>query len=91
MKINCIIKNEQIEHNENYIKELDLSDYKFMIGEIILYDGKEVIIEEALDELLKLTIDTSKKNGKKGDKKTIWVETDDPKIEIKDNKWKHFN
>ena len=90
-KINCIIKNEQIEHNENYIKELDLSDYKFMIGEIILYDGKEVIIEEALDELLKLTIDTSKKNGKKGDKKTIWVETDDPKIEIKESKWKHFN
>ena len=83
--INKIIKNEIIDDNKNYDSEINYySDYTFIIGDIILYDGKEVIIEEALDELIKITIESNTKNGKKSDKKTMWIETDDPKITIKE-------
>ena len=83
--INKIIKNEIIDDNKNYDSEINYySDYTFIIGDLILYDGKEVIIEEALDELIKITIESNTKNGKKSDKKTMWIETDDPKITIKE-------
>ena len=85
-KIQCIINNEPID--EKYKNEKDLSDYKFNIGDSILYDGKEVVIEEALDEAIKIIIDKNSKNGKKKgtyiEKEEIWIETDSPKIELKD-------
>ena len=90
-KLTSILKNEPIK-NKIYEKDIDLSDFKFMIGDVIVYDGQESVIEEALDELLKITIDVNKKNGKKKggaiDRKEIWIETDDPKIEIKELKGK---
>ena len=90
-KLTSILKNEP-NKNKIYEKDIDLSDFKFIIGDVILYDGQECVIEEALDELLKITIDINKKNGKKKggaiDRKEIWIETDDPKIEIKELKGK---
>ena len=83
-KIRNIINNGAIGKIENYEKEIDLTDFQFIIGDIILYDKKEYYIEEALDELLKIS------NGKnnKGEKKEIWIEIDNPKIEIKELKGK---
>ena len=90
-KLTSILKNEP-NKNKMYEKDIDLSDFKFIIGDVIFYDGQECVIEEALDELLKVTIDVNKKNGKKKggaiDRKEIWIETDDPKIEIKELKGK---
>ena len=90
-KLTSILKNEPSK-NKIYEKDIDLSDFKFIIGDVIFYDGQECVIEEALDELLKITIDVNKKNGKKKggaiDRKEIWIETDDPKIEIKELKGK---
>ena len=79
------IKNGKFDKNVKYEEEKDLMDFKFIIGDVILYDGKEAIIEEALDESLKIAVDTNKKN-----KKELWVDTDNPKIEIKELKQK-FN
>ena len=86
-KLTSILKNET-NKNKIYENDIDLSDFKFIIGDVILYDGQESAIEEALDELLKITIDAHKKNGKKRggviDRKEIWIETDDPKIQFKE-------
>ena len=46
-----------------------------------------------MDESIKITIEKGKKNGKKKgaiEKEEIWVETDSPKIEIKDLQWKYI-
>ena len=68
-----------------YEKDIDLSDFKFIIGDIIYYDEEETIIEEALDEMIKIKInDKSNKQG--NNKKEIWVGTDSPKIRIKELK-----
>ena len=86
-KINTIknlINNETINIIEKYEYELEISDFQFIIGDVILYNNKEYVIEEALDEALKITIDSNKKNGKK----EIWIDIDDPKIEIKELKGK---
>ena len=86
MKIKSLINNEPIE--DKFKIEKDLTDFKFIIGDIILYDGKEVVINEALDESLKIMIEKNKKNIKKkstiNDKEEVWIETDSPKIEIKE-------
>ena len=86
MKIKSIINNEPIE--DKFKIEKDLTDFKFIIGDIILYDGKEVVINEALDEALKIMNEKNKKNIKKkstiNDKEEVWIETDSPKIEIKE-------
>ena len=86
LKINNLLKNEI--GNLNDKKEINLFDFKLIIGDVILYDNKEVVIEEALDELIKITIsiDTNKRNSKI--KKEMWIEIDDPKIEIKELKGK---
>ena len=76
------IKNEKI-----YEKDLELSDFKFIIGDVILYEGKERVIEEALDEELKISVDidmkNNNKNGNNVNKRDIWIEIDNPTIEIK--------
>ena len=86
------IKNGKFDKNIKYEEEKDLLDFKFIIGDVILYDGKEAIIEEALDESLKIIVDTNRKNGKEkggiNNKKEIWIEIDNPKIEIKELKQK---
>ena len=80
-KISNLFRNEV--SDLNFKKEINLLDFQFIIGDIILYNNKEVAIEEALDEFLKIniSIETNKKNCKM--KKEIWIEIDDPKIEIK--------
>ena len=80
-KINNLFRNEITDLNEK--KEINIFDFQFIIGDVILYDNKEVVIEEALDEFLKvnISIETNKKNSKM--RKEIWIEIDNPKIEIK--------
>ena len=75
------IKNE----SNKYGKDLDLSDFQFIIGDIILYQNKERVIEEALDEQLKISVEVNN-NNKKEDKREIWIDIDNPTIEIKELK-----
>ena len=82
--IKSLINNESINIIEKYEYEIDISDFQFIIGDVILYDNKEYLIEEALDESIKINIDSNKKNGKK----EIWIDIDNPKIEIKELKGK---
>ena len=70
-----------------YEKDLDLTDFRFIIGDIIYYDGEEATVVEALDEAIKIKINNNNQNKK--DKKSIvdkekWVETDSDKIRIKE-------
>ena len=70
-----------------YEKDLDLTDFRFIIGDIIYYDGEEATVVEALDETIKIKINNNNQNKK--DKKSIvdkekWVETDSDKIRIKE-------
>ena len=74
--------------NNKGIKDIDLSDFKFIIGDIILYQDKERVIEEALDEQLKISVDINQKNNNGNDKKETWIEIDNPTIEIKELKEK---
>ena len=94
-KIYDILSGDLKNNNENenkYGKDLDLSDFKFIIGDTILYQNKERVIEEALDEQLKISVDIDMKNVNKNiinnNKKEIWIEIDDPTIEIKELKGK---
>ena len=82
--IKRLVNNEPINIVEKYEYENDISDFQFIIGDVILYDNKEYVIEEALDESLKITVDSNKKNGKK----ELWIDIDNPKIEIKELKGK---
>ena len=93
-KIYDILSDNIKDNNENnYKKDLDLSDFKFIIGDTILYQNKERVVEEALDEQLKISVDIDMKNANKNtinnyNKKEIWIEIDDPTIEIKELKGK---
>ena len=82
--IKSLVNNESINVVEKYENDIDISDFQFIIGDIILYDNKECVIEEALDESIKITIEPNKKNGKK----EMWIDIDNPKIEIKELKGK---
>jgi hypothetical protein len=82
-----IYKNE-IKTEIKYEKDLDLSDFRFIIGDIIYYGEEEAIIEEALDEMIKIKIignngTQNKKDKKSNGKKEMWIETDNEKISIK--------
>ena len=93
-KIYDILSDNIKDNNENnYKNDLDLSDFKFIIGDTILYQNKERVVEEALDEQLKISVDIDMKNANKNtinnyNKKEIWIEIDDPTIEIKELKGK---
>ena len=82
-----IYKNE-IKNDIKYEKDLDLSDFKFIIGDIIYYGEEEAVVEESLDEMIKIKITNNNKQHKKekkiNNKKEIWVETDYEKIRIKE-------
>ena len=82
-----IYKNE-MRNDLHYEKDLDLSDFKFMIGDTIYYGNEEAVIEEALDEMIKIKIINKqiKKGKKTNGKKEIWVETDSVRIRIKELK-----
>ena len=70
-----------------YDKDLDLSDFRFIYGDVIYYDEEEATIVEALDEMIKIKIynnNQNKKDKKASVKKEIWVETDSDKIRLKE-------
>ena len=72
-----------------YEKDLDLSDFRFIIGDVIYYGEEEATVEEALDEMIKIKINannnTKNKKGEKANgKKEIWLETDNDKIRLKE-------
>ena len=91
-KIYDLLSGDIKEKNESkFDKDLDLSDFKFIIGDTILYQNNERVIEEALDELLKISVEVNiKANNKNGvnDRRDIWIEIDNPTIEIKELKGK---
>ena len=69
--------------------DIDLFDFKFIIGDVILYQNKEKVIKEALDEQLKISLDSNDKNKNKNtqssnDKREMWIEIDNPSIKIKE-------
>ena len=83
-----IYKNE-INSELKYEKDIDLSDFRFIVGDIIYYGEEEAIVEEALDEMIKIKITNSnikqnKKDKKSNVKREIWIETDNEKIKIKE-------
>ena len=84
--LRSIYKNE-IKVEFKYEKDLDLSDFKFFIGDAIYYGDEEAIIEEALDEMIKIKINSNNNNSqnkKDSDKKIIWIGTDSDNIRIKE-------
>ena len=85
-----IFKEDNKNNNNKSVKDIDVSDFRFIIGDIIFYQGKDSVIEEALDEQLKISFDNEPKNSikKNNDKKEIWIEIDNPTIEIKELKEK---
>jgi hypothetical protein len=84
--LRSIYKNE-IKVEFKYEKDLDLSDFKFFIGDVIYYGDEEAVIEEALDEMIKIKINSNNNNSqnkKDSDKKIIWIGTDSDNIRIKE-------
>ena len=84
--LRSIYKNE-IKVDFKYEKDLDLSDFKFFIGDVIYYGDEEAVIEEALDEMIKIKINSNNNNSqnkKDSDKKIIWIGTDSDNIRIKE-------
>ena len=79
------IYNNEPRNDIRYEKDLDLMDFRFIIGDVIYYDEEETIIEEALDEMIKIKIN-NKSNKQGNNKREIWVGTDSPKIRIKELK-----
>ena len=66
---------------------MDLTDFRFIIGDIIYYDEEEATVVEALDEMIKIKINNNnqnKKDKKSNIEKEKWVETDSDKIRIKE-------
>ena len=94
--INRILKDENIDYDiSNY--NCDLTDFKFTIGDQVIYDNKEYVITDCLDELLRIKlIDNNEKkdfkvkgfNEKKKsiyekEKTCFWIETDSYNLRIK--------
>ena len=76
----------------------DLTDFKFAIGDQIIYENKDYIITECLDELIKIKLMDKKIEDKEfkvngfhekkmnlfeKEKISFWVETDNYNIRIK--------
>ena len=94
--INSIINNEI---NEKDISNCncDLSDFKFAIGDEVIYDKKNYIITECLDELIKIKLIESneesefkakgyhekKLNAAEKEKKCFWIDTNNYKLKIR--------
>ena len=94
--INSIINNEK---NEKDISNCncDFSDFKFAIGDEVIYDKKNYIITECLDELIKIKIMESNEESElkaKGyhekklspaekEKKCFWIDTNNYKLRIR--------
>ena len=92
-KLYDILNNDIKSSNDNnYENDLDLSDFKFIIGDIILYQNNERVIEEVLDEQLKISLDINMKNINKNEdnnkKRETWIDIDNPTIDIKKLKGK---
>ena len=94
--INSIINNENIEKDISNCN-CDFSDFKFAIGDEVIYDNKNYVITECLDELIKIKLIEPKEETEfkaKGyhekkltlaekEKKCFWIETNYYKLRIK--------
>ena len=69
---------------KEYIPDLDLTDFKFITGDVVDFEGKNAVVVKFLDELLDLqVISCSIKDNKViNEKKRVLVETDNPRIRI---------
>ena len=91
-RIENLLKNKNSETDISSIY-YDLSDFKFAIGDQVIYNNKNYEVTGYLDELIKIKIieDASKKDNKNGNKNSIyekekisfWIETDNYKLRIK--------
>ena len=98
-KINIINKILNEENSVEDISDLnfDLTDFKFTIGDQVIYDNKEYIITDCLDELIKIKLIENntenefkvkgyheiKNNNIQKEKKSFWIETDYYNLRIK--------
>jgi len=80
-------KNTQIDISSIYY---DLSDFKFAIGDQVIYNNKNYEVTDYLDELIKIKLieDTGKEKNKnktiyEKEKSSFWIETDHYKLRIK--------
>ena len=94
--INSILNNETMEKDISNLN-CDLSDFKFAIGDEVIYDKKNYVIVECLDELIKIKLIDSNEESEfkaKGyhekkltasekEKRCFWVETNNYKLRIK--------
>ena len=94
--INKILSNSMDKDISSY--NCDLTDFKFAIGDQIIYENKDYIITECLDELIKIKLMDKKIEDKEfkvngfhekkmnlfeKEKISFWVETDNYNIRIK--------
>ena len=70
---------------KEHIPDLDLTDFKFIAGDIIEYEGKIASVQKFLDELLEVEVLYTSNKGNKciNEKRKVIVETDNPRISIK--------
>ena len=70
---------------KEHIPDLDLTDFKFIAGDIIEYEGKNASVQKFLDELLEVEVLYTSNKGNKciNEKRKVIVETDNPRISIK--------
>jgi hypothetical protein len=94
--INSIINNEITEKDISNCN-CDFSDFKFAIGDEVIYDKKNYVITECLDELIKIKLIESNEESEfkaKGyhekklsaaekEKKCFWIDTNNYKLRIK--------
>ena len=91
-RIENLLKNKNSETDISSIY-YDLSDFKFAIGDQVIYNNKNYEVTGYLDELIKIKLieDASTKENKSGNKSSIyekektsfWIETDNYKLRIK--------
>ena len=94
--INSIINNEITEKDISNCN-CDFSDFKFAIGDEVIYDKKNYVITECLDELIKIKLIESNEESEfkaKGyhekklspaekEKKCFWIDTNNYKLRIR--------
>jgi ubiquitin C-terminal hydrolase len=66
---------------KDYDSELDLTDFKFSIGDKVKVDGKTAVVTNVLDEMIHLEYDKQEISGTKRPEQQ-WIETESKLLEI---------
>ena len=96
-RLNKILKNQNTSNIDISSLDCDVSDFKFTIGDQVIYNNKIYEITNCLDELIKIKLIKNNYQGdnkndfiekgfnkkkKSKEEKSIWVQTDDYKLRI---------